>query len=303
MTNRINNRDWEALSAYLDGQLSPRDKTRLESRLRDNPILREGLEELRKTRDILRLQPRLRAPRNFTLTPEMAGVKPAHHAYPAFRLAAVLASVLFVVVILGDFLFLGGTGSMQQAAEFLPSSAQLAATASEMSEAEALVEEAGPLAQIVEESPSEVFAIDETVSVEREGDEGEAEVVVEADRAPSAERAQVEGAESAGAGIETPLFAVEPTSTTQPFPEQTIFPPREVPKLIPPPTDTPSLEEALAPEAEEIMLPSSTAEAEGQQPDLISRLSDQITIVRGIEISLVILALGAGLAALLLRRR
>lgn len=99
-------RDYEALSAYLDGEISSRDKARLEGRLQADAGLRQELNEMRKTRILLRSQPRLRAPRNFTLTPQMAGMRAASSArmgaYPVLRLASVLAAVFFVLVLVGD---------------------------------------------------------------------------------------------------------------------------------------------------------------------------------------------------------
>ena len=69
-------RDVEQLSAYLDGQLSQAEKTRLETRLQSDPALAATLADLRQARSILRRTPRRRSPRNFTLTPKMAGIKP-----------------------------------------------------------------------------------------------------------------------------------------------------------------------------------------------------------------------------------
>lgn len=107
MTTRINDRDWEDLSAYLDGQLSPRDQTRLEGRLQQSADLRAALQDLRRTRAVLRAQPRLRAPRNFTLTAEMAGIRqparPASRLSPVFGMISALASVLLIVAIFGEF--------------------------------------------------------------------------------------------------------------------------------------------------------------------------------------------------------
>ena len=104
MTNDLKPRDWEALSVYLDRQMSADERNRMEMRLRESAELRAGLAELSRTRDVLRSQPKLRAPRNFTLSAEMAGVRQVSPAYPAFRLAAVLASILFVLVVAGDWL-------------------------------------------------------------------------------------------------------------------------------------------------------------------------------------------------------
>ena len=110
MTTRITIRDWEALSAYLDNQIKPKDRVRLESRLEQSPELRSAFEELRRTRAVLRSQRSLRAPRNFTLTPEMAGVRlgvrpgarPINSSYPVLRLASVLATIFFIFITIGD---------------------------------------------------------------------------------------------------------------------------------------------------------------------------------------------------------
>ncbi len=96
-------RDVEILSAYLDGQLDSNESARLESRLKSDESLRTVLDDLREARGILRQLPQRRAPRNFTLTPQMAGVKPpAPRAYPAFRLATVLATLLFLTTFLAN---------------------------------------------------------------------------------------------------------------------------------------------------------------------------------------------------------
>src|SRR5512146_1569198 len=96
----MNFRDAELLSAYLDGRLSPSEAARLEARLSTDKNLKTTLEGLRETRALLRQLPRRRAPRNFRLTPQMAGIRPpAPRAYPVFRLATALVALLFVVAV------------------------------------------------------------------------------------------------------------------------------------------------------------------------------------------------------------
>ncbi len=110
MTNQITPNDWEDLSAYLDNQLSARERADLEHRLQRTPELRQALAELDRVRVTLRSQPRLRAPRNFTLTPQMAGIRPGARrgavmlpsAYPVLRLASLLATLFFIVVSAGS---------------------------------------------------------------------------------------------------------------------------------------------------------------------------------------------------------
>ena len=90
-------RDLEQLSAYLDGQLPQSDRSRLELQIRSNPALAGALEDLRQTRALLRRTPRRRAPRNFTLTPKMAGIRPpVPRLVPMLSWASAVAAVFFI---------------------------------------------------------------------------------------------------------------------------------------------------------------------------------------------------------------
>jgi hypothetical protein len=115
MTRKISPREWEALSAYLDGELNTCQRDRFERSLKGDVDLQSALVDLRRTHQALRSQPRLRVPRNFTLTPQMAGVhrtiRPVSSPYPTLRLASVLATVFFVIILTGDLL----TRSLQPA--------------------------------------------------------------------------------------------------------------------------------------------------------------------------------------------
>ena len=122
----VSPRDIEMLSAYLDGQLSPKDVARLRVRLQENPQMQITLDELRITRAAVRSLPRLRAPRNFTLTPQMVGGRVATRRragvspYPAFGFASLLASLLLVLVFVADrlsFVNTAQTGAIQSAAQ------------------------------------------------------------------------------------------------------------------------------------------------------------------------------------------
>jgi hypothetical protein len=62
---RISRDDLERLSAYLDGELSPEERSTLESRLSSEPYLRRRLKELRRVRDLLRSLPRVRPSQEF----------------------------------------------------------------------------------------------------------------------------------------------------------------------------------------------------------------------------------------------
>ena len=93
----IRTRDLENLSAYLDGALNAHERSRLEAQLSSDPTLKTALEELRAVRAVLRQLPKRRAPRNFTLTPQQAGLRqPAPRAVPFLRLASALTGILFL---------------------------------------------------------------------------------------------------------------------------------------------------------------------------------------------------------------
>lgn len=92
-----NFRDIENLSAYLDGQLSASDAAQMEARLKSDPELESALRDLSAARGILRKLPARKAPRNFTLTRQMVGLKPPlPRSYPLFRFATVFAAILFM---------------------------------------------------------------------------------------------------------------------------------------------------------------------------------------------------------------
>ena len=98
-------RDVEQLNAYLDGELNATQRQRLESRLGSDLELKSILEELREARVVLRRLPQRRAPRHFTLTPKMAGIKPPlPRSYPIFRFASAFAGFLFFLTYLSGFL-------------------------------------------------------------------------------------------------------------------------------------------------------------------------------------------------------
>ena len=90
-------RDVEQLSASLDGQLSQAEMTRLEARIRSDPALATALADLQQARAILHRTPKRRTPRNFTLTPRMAGIRPpVPRLVPALSWASAVALLLFI---------------------------------------------------------------------------------------------------------------------------------------------------------------------------------------------------------------
>jgi hypothetical protein len=98
-------RDAKQLSAYLDGQLSQAERSRLETRLKQEPELSILLGDLRNARSILHQTPRRTVPRNFTLDPHMARIRPPlPRLVPAFSWASAVAAFLFIITLGGNLL-------------------------------------------------------------------------------------------------------------------------------------------------------------------------------------------------------
>jgi len=153
--NQLTRKEWNALSAYLDNALNNRERRQLETQLQSRAEMRAALDELRQIRQLLRQTPTLRVPRNFTLTPEMAGLRSRRsRSYPMFQLAFALASLLFVLVIAGE-LVLGNPAA-------LPNTNLAMAPQAEMAE------EAAPEEPVMEQAmPAE--AAEEASGTEPEG--------------------------------------------------------------------------------------------------------------------------------------
>jgi anti-sigma factor RsiW len=159
--SRLTPRDLEALSAYADGALSPAERLAVERRLEQEPALREALRELRATSALLHGLPQVRPPHNFTLSPEMAGVRSGWLRTPFLQLATAVA-MLALVVTVGVDVF----GSM------LPSAALRAAAPAQELAVEAPSEfaaedalEAGAVPALGETAAAEKAAVEETAVV------------------------------------------------------------------------------------------------------------------------------------------
>jgi anti-sigma factor RsiW len=107
---RSHTQELALLSAYLDGELQTHQRQTLNTRLGAEPDLRERLESLRRVKLTVGYLPRLRAPHNFTLTPEMVSVRsPKKQPFVAsLRLATALAAILLVVLFSVEFMFTSG---------------------------------------------------------------------------------------------------------------------------------------------------------------------------------------------------
>jgi len=102
----ITPQDVERLSNYLDQQLSPAEKIRLEARLKQEPELQTALADLQVTVRLLRSLPTLKPPRNFTLSATQVAKLPQRQSiFFKLRLATAMATLMFATVVGGDVLF------------------------------------------------------------------------------------------------------------------------------------------------------------------------------------------------------
>jgi hypothetical protein len=289
MTTRITIRDWEALSAYLDNQLKTKDRVRLEARLNENPELRSALEELRRTRAVLRSQPRLRAPRNFTLTAQMAGVRPGarpvHGSYPVLRLASVLATIFFFIMTVGELAVRTAAPAPMTVAV---SQDQPAAAPFGMGGGSGGGAEAPPAPAEVEAPVMEALAPTEAPVLQG--------------FALTEEPALKESAPTNAEGV----LEQAPASMASEAPDQKAV---VVTPLTPVGTSTPvQAAELLAPgavEAEEAAQPAQNvapAETTGRETASATGWLSGLPLLRILQILLALLAIGAGLAAFYLRR-
>ncbi len=292
MSERISQRDWEALSAYIDGELSPHDRARLEKRIRASAGLRAALDDLWRTRLLMRNQPRLRAPRNFTLTPEMAGLRPkfesrAMNLFPVFRLTAAVASVLFVLVLLGDLL----VAAPQQGA-YLPIAAERVAQTVEVESIPEVDEAAGEPEMMMEapEAPMEKAVVGTETEIEQPAEESLSQM------APG----ETEFTPRAGSGL--PPTAPEATKITSEG-EAVGTPPAVAPSPLLG-TPTPAPQATLALEMEQAI--EATPEGEATRQEEVARQTQSFltepVLWRVIEGVLILVVLVSGLTAILLRR-
>ncbi len=93
--------DAALLSAYLDNQVTPVERARVEEHLRACPTCQQELGTLRQTVTLLRAMPRVRVPRAFTLSEAQVGIRQgvARPAWPWGGMLKGLATVTAVLVV------------------------------------------------------------------------------------------------------------------------------------------------------------------------------------------------------------
>lgn len=281
MTTRISPKEWEALSAYLDGQLSANERIRLEKLLTERSEMRVALKDLRCTRDFLRSQPSLRAPRNFTLSPQLAGIRIKERgswfAFPVLSAISALASFLLVLVFVGDML-IAGAGTSQIFVAQAPIEEYLAVE-------ETVPESFSPAAGELQEIPPTEITLQE-VQVPSVAAESEVlESMAEEDVETLSKAIETVDESRTGGAIQPPILeSVSPDLEVTPGGKTELEP-----HLYD--EDTGRLEPSVDQDI------SSTAQLIEKLPLLMQR-----STIRILEMILIMIAFSAGLAALYIRR-
>ncbi len=301
MAKSLSLRDLETLSTYLDGQLSPRNKHKLEARLGRDPDMQLALEQLRQTRHALRSAPQARSPRNFTLTPEMAGQRVViPRGYTVMRLVAVTASLMFAVVVAGELLL---SGLPRAGVAFAPAAEKSVAESYAMQD---MADEEAPLAALP------AAELERAVEVEGETVVAEAPVEEPETLGAALPTGTLEG--KAGEGVDAAKLPGTPTMMGTPVPPMVAPAPEEAPTETPPPTPTPTampVQEVPSvvgdEDVNEVVEPGVDQErGEGEIANIPEeRVSPGFYIppIRFIEGGLILVALLSGGIAYLLRRR
>ncbi|MCP4142631.1 MAG: hypothetical protein GY755_20520 [Chloroflexi bacterium] len=161
MTKKLSPRDLAQLSAYLDGELSASASAKMKNRLARDPNLVAALDDLRDTKNILRRMPKRRAPRNFTLSPQMVAARPPMpRLVPALNYASILAIFLLFISFASPI----GLGGMAAPAPEMMMEPAADMVMEEPAMEEFAAEEEAPAEEILAEPEEEAAPIAETES-------------------------------------------------------------------------------------------------------------------------------------------
>jgi hypothetical protein len=161
-------RELEMLSAYLDGELKPRQVRRIEAKLQVDRNLQRALHELQALSQRMRALPQVKLPRSFILTPEMVGAPQRRIGYPVLRLATALAAFAFVALVGLDIFSTTLSGAMP--ARSMDQVMAEAPAAAELELADAAKSEAGELDEEMEAAAADTLAGAEAPAEEPAGE-------------------------------------------------------------------------------------------------------------------------------------
>jgi hypothetical protein len=270
MSSPVTDREREQLSALLDGRLSDEERARLENRIAASADLEKEWKELQRLKSALASLPRHKVRRSFTLKPDAETArKPPSMLFPLKLLSGLAAAGLAVLLALDALPLLGGA-TLSAAVPAAPAAANESVT----SDRNAAVPYTGEI--ITWSTP--------TVEAFGKGGGPPGNPANPAMMAPLTQSA-VPGPVNA-----PPPPAVEPPRAAQPTIEST---PQNTVEI--PPGESPILGIPPAEEQGKVVEPPQEVAPTNSVPI--------ISIHPGIEITLLIIALGAAIAAVVIGRR
>jgi len=97
---RLKDKDWQIISAYLDGQLTEKQEMAFEIRLTQETELRDALRQIQWTKSVLRKAPRRKVPHHFILTQQMAveAKRRKNRVIRQYGLVSGIASLTFLIL-------------------------------------------------------------------------------------------------------------------------------------------------------------------------------------------------------------
>jgi hypothetical protein len=206
----------EALSAYLDDALPSRQREAFERLLNEDADLRRELTAQRRIRQQMLQLPQRAVPRSFTLNPALYGPPRRERlaqAYPVLRAATALTAVFFFIILAANVWTWPGAGEadMVSMAEPMPAAAPLFEAASEMME---MMEETA----VAEDAAIEPFTLEAlpTQTARVTPEEAAVEIIVETEAEMTAAGVMANEGE-----VVEPEVQLAPPSDAFPAPEAT----------------------------------------------------------------------------------
>jgi hypothetical protein len=261
--------DLVLLSTYIDGELEPVERDRLEQRLESEPLLRQELESLRETTVLLQELPPIQTPRSFTLDP---ATTPRRRSVLAFwgrgqrgiwQMSGLAAALVLALWVTGAVLLSQG-GGMQTAA--VPERASGIGQQDDAAAAEPAAPDALPA--LTEAPPEETTGAAVAMEEAAEAEEAEVEEAAEAEdaeggaAAPGGAEADAEADAMVGAVPEARATATRaPTQALAAPPAPQMTAPAEQAVPAEGAADEAAMAEEEAPASEsELALPTETIE-------------------------------------------
>jgi hypothetical protein len=254
--------DLVLLSTYIDGELDPTERNRLEQRLDSEPLLRQELESLRETTALLHDLPPLTPPRSFTLDPATA---PRRRSVLAFwgrgrrgvwQMSGLAAAMVLALWVTGAVLLSQGGGAQMAAAPERSSMAEQQAddaAAAPAAESDALpVPPTAPPTAPREDATSAAVAMEEAAEEEEAAEAEEEADMADADADGMAGAAPEARATATSAPTQAPDMPAAPQMTA-PAAAEEAAPAEAMP-------DEAAAAEEEAPAAEALELPTETIE-------------------------------------------